>query len=310
MSKRKKKNKLDMAWGSPTFLSYYWQNKTLPNIERTARTKNYAVGSRSILKSKIKQLHNKIKNAQTKNRHIVVAAGASQILLGLFHVLREEGYGCTAYAEPPHFSRFPVLANFAVVDWLKTSSGITIITNPNNPDGNVTEYKTATILDLCYNWPQYTDPINYDHPIMVFSLSKTSGHANTRIGWALIKDKTIAKKLERYIELSTGGLSIDAQVKAEKIITTQLKTKNTVFAHGKRILSRRWEKINAIKNQLPFEILNNSGMFLWAKGECPKEISSLNGQELGGTHDNFRLNIGCSERTFKKFIKLLTNGKA
>lgn len=296
-----------MSWGSPTFLSYYWYKKKIPNVEKTSTTKSYALGSRKLLRNKIKQLHKKIGNAETKDKYIVVAAGASQILLGLFHVLREEGYGCSAHAERPHFSRFPVLANFAAVDWIKAPSAITIVTNPNNPDGSIKDHSEATILDLCYNWPQYTQTIKYNHSIMVFSLSKSTGHANTRIGWALIKNRVIAKKLERYIELSTGGLSIDAQLKAEKIIATQLKTKNTVFEYGERILTRRWKKLLSLKNKLPFEILNNSGMFLWAKGKCPPEILGLNGEELGGTYENFRLNIGCSERTFKKFIKLLTN---
>ena len=205
-------------------------------------------------------------------------------------------------------SRFPILSNLANVDWYNDRTGIKIVTNPNNPDGEVTDPSSATILDLCYNWPQYTDVVKYDHPIMVFSLSKTTGHANTRIGWAIIKDRVIAKKLEQYIEVSTGGLSIDAQVKAEKIIQTQLKTKNTVFEYGKKILAARWEKIEKLKDSLPFKVLNKQGMFLWAQGICPKKISNLNGEALGGSYDNFRLNIGCSERTFKRFIKLLTNG--
>lgn len=298
-----------MAWGSPSFLHHYWHKKKLPNIERATRTKNYAIGSRKILRSKIKQLHKKVKNAETRDRHIVVAAGATQILLGLFHVLREEAYGCSAYANPPYFSRFPSLANLSNLDWFNDKyGGIKVVTNPNNPDGAISDALSATILDLCYNWPQYTDVVKYDHPIMVFSLSKATGHANTRIGWAIIKDKVIAKKLEQYIEISTGGLSIDAQVKAEKIIQTQLVLKNTVFQYGKRILDLRWDKIKKLKHLFPFEVLNESGMFLWAKGSCPKDIISLKGEVSGGSYDNFRLNIGCSERKFKAALKLLVNG--
>ena len=309
MIKKNKKQTIDMAWGSPSFLDFYWHKKRLPQIERASRTKNYAVGSRKLLRSKIKNLHKKVKNAETKDRHIVVAAGATQIILGLFHVLREEAYGCSAYAQPPHFSRFPMLANLSNLDWYNDRlGGIKVVTNPNNPDGRVSNPTEATILDLCYNWPQYTDVIMYDHPIMVFSLSKATGHANTRIGWALIKDKVIAKKLEHYIEVSTGGLSIDSQVKAEKIIETQLRLKNTVFSYGKKILDSRWDRIKKIKHLLPFEVLNESGMFLWAKGTCPEYLISLKGEASGGTYENFRLNIGCSERKFKAALKLLVDG--
>jgi hypothetical protein len=47
-------------------------------------------------------------------------------------------------------------------------------------------------------------------------------------------------------------------------------------------------------------------MFLWAKGVCPKEILSLNGKEMNSTKDYFRLNLGCSEETFNRFINLFT----
>ena len=63
-----------------------------------------------------------------------------------------------------------IISNLANVDWYNDRTGIKIVTNPNNPDGEVTDPSSATILDLCYNWPQYTDVVKYDHPIMVFSL--------------------------------------------------------------------------------------------------------------------------------------------
>lgn len=304
MTKKRKKPKIDMSWGSPTFLSKYWDSIPIELLDSPGRTKDYLFGSTGSLKSKIKKLHDKIKNADTRGKQIVVAAGASQILLGLLCVLKETGYATAAYAEKPHFSRFASLSNFAVLDWIKTDSAISIVTNPNNPDGLIRDHTTATILDLCYNWPQYTDPVKYNHPIMVFSLSKTTGHANTRIGWALLEDKELAKRLENYIELSTGGLSLDAQIKADRIIETQLKAKKTVFQYGKSILDARWKRINKIKQKFLFEVLNDSGMFLWARGSCPKEIHCLSGELLGASDDFFRLNIGCSEQSFNKFIKL------
>lgn len=306
MTKKKKKQKIDMGWGSPTFLSSYWNNKSLSKIQNEPTTKDYLYGSRDSLKSKIKKLHKKVKNANVKDKHIVVAAGATQILLGILYLLGEDSYKTSAYAEKPYFSRFPILANYALLDWLKKDSAVYIVTNPNNPDGDIRDHTKADILDLCYNWPQYTTPVNYDHPVMVFSLSKTTGHANTRIGWAVLKDEDLAKKLERFIEFSTGGLSLEAQIKAEQVIETQLKVKDTVFKYGKLILDARWGRINKLKHTFPFEVLNNSGMFLWAKGKCPKEILSLSGELLGASDDFFRLNIGCSQSNFNKFLKLVT----
>ena len=65
---------------------------------------------------------------------------------------------------------------------------IEVVTSPNNPDGFVrhsTVNRTGGILvhDLAYYWPQYT-PISSpaDHDLTLFTVSKATGHAGTRIG--------------------------------------------------------------------------------------------------------------------------------
>lgn len=304
----KKINKIDMAWGSPSFLAPYW-NKTKIKTDHIKRTKNYEFGSRRTLKRLIKKIHKKANNADLTNKHIVIGAGASQIIFGLLSVLREVNGYKKATAQPPHFSRFPLLANAAKVEWQdkQTDNAIIITTNPNNPDSTISDYKSSQILDLCYNWPQYKDVVKYNHPIMVFSLSKAVGLANTRIGWAIIKDKIIAKKLEQWIEITTGGLSIDAQIKAEATLKHELhpfRNHMNVFSHGKNIMDIRWEKINSNRHKFPFDIINNDGMFLWAKGTCPTDINYLSGQSLGSSEEYFRLNVGCSSKHFKLFLKL------
>lgn len=300
-----------MAWGSPSFLSSYWEVNKI-DVDKVKKPKNYSFGSRARLKNRIKKLHKKIKNAETKNKHIVVAAGATQILLGLMHVLREKNPKIkSAWAKPPHFSRFPKLADFAKLDWYNTELAITITSNPNNPDNSIVDETGSTILDLCYNWPQYIDQVKkYDHPIMVFSLSKATGHASTRIGWAVLKDKELAKELENYIEISTGGLSIDAQIRAEKVLENQLNADYTVFDYGKHVLDERWKIINKLKedNKLPFEVMNSSGMFLWAKGLCPPHISHIKGSDLKATDEFFRLNVGCNEPDFEQFLETVCKG--
>jgi len=297
---------IDMAWGSPAFLSAYWEVNKI-QVDKIKKNKSYSFGSRSKLRNRIKKLHKKVGNAETKNKHIVVAAGATQILLGLMHVLREQNPKIkSAWAKPPHFSRFPKLADFAKLDWFNNEIAITITSNPNNPDNTITDETGSTILDLCYNWPQYTKEVKkYDHPIMVFSLSKATGHASTRIGWAVIKDKKIAKALETYIEISTGGLSIDAQIRAEEVIEHQLRTTYTVFEHGKQVLTERWKLINKLvkENKLPFKVLNSSGMFLWANGLCPPHLLHIKGSDLKATDDFFRLNVGCNQKSFDEFLQ-------
>jgi L-tryptophan---pyruvate aminotransferase len=68
---------------------------------------------------------------------------------------------------------------------------IELVCSPNNPDGSIREAVLAsssgttgrTVHDLAYYWPQYT-PITRraDHDIMLFTVSKSTGHAGTRIG--------------------------------------------------------------------------------------------------------------------------------
>jgi len=300
--------KINMTWGSPNFLAPYW-HETEIKTDHIKRTKNYEFGSRRSLKKLVKKLHKKANNVDLTNKHIVIGAGASQIIFGLLSVLREVNFYKRATATAPHFSRFPLLATAAKLEWEDkvTEKTIKIVTNPNNPDSTISDHTNSQILDLCYNWPQYKEVIKYNHPIMVFSFSKAVGLANTRIGWAVIKDKIIAKKLEQWIEVTTGGLSIDAQIKAESILkyeTHPFRLNKNVFTYGRITMTDRWKKINSNRSKFPFEIINRDGMFLWARGVCPKTIDFLNGEVLGASKEYFRLNIGCSNKDFRLFLKL------
>ena len=71
----------------------------------------------------------------------------------------------------------------------KNEPYIEVVTSPNNPDGNMREPMVRSnvegklIHDYAYYWPQYT-PITYkaDQDIMIFTFSKCTGHAGSRIG--------------------------------------------------------------------------------------------------------------------------------
>ena len=65
---------------------------------------------------------------------------------------------------------------------------IEVVTSPNNPDGAIREAVVnreggKLIHDLAYYWPQYT-PITgrADYNVMLFTFSKATGHAGSRIG--------------------------------------------------------------------------------------------------------------------------------
>ena len=65
---------------------------------------------------------------------------------------------------------------------------IEMVTSPNNPDGELRGpvLKRANgmlVHDLAYYWPQFTAITNpVDQNIMLFTMSKCTGHAGSRIG--------------------------------------------------------------------------------------------------------------------------------
>jgi L-tryptophan--pyruvate aminotransferase len=65
---------------------------------------------------------------------------------------------------------------------------IEVVNSPNNPDGTLRETvvkrgQGKVIYDFAYYWPQYTAITSAaDHDIMLFTFSKCTGHAGSRIG--------------------------------------------------------------------------------------------------------------------------------
>jgi aspartate/methionine/tyrosine aminotransferase len=299
-------NKINMIWGSPDFLTPYWDSISI-KTDQFKKPLQYEFGSNFFLKEKITELHNFIENAETKGKRIVVANGATPLLQALMFLLSKKKKTTCVFAPSPCFSRLKPLTEYLGLTWKKTKKAVVINTVPNNPDGDVKKIY-SDVLDLVYYWPQYLKiKHKINHNVMLFGLSKATGHASTRIGWVLLEDHKLADELEKYIEVTSGGLSIDAQFKAISVIDATLKQHHSIFDDGKITLDLRWNKINQIEHLLPFKIMNKGeGMFLWAKGVCPKEILSLNGKEMNSSKDYFRLNLGCSEETFNRFINLFT----
>ena len=69
-----------------------------------------------------------------------------------------------------------------------STSIIEFVTSPNNPDGQLKKAvldgpNVKAIYDRAYYWPHYTPiPAPADDDLMIFTLSKLSGHAGSRFG--------------------------------------------------------------------------------------------------------------------------------
>jgi len=302
-----KVEKLNLSWGSPDFLHDYWSKKSSESYTLTPEGLSYLYTGIDELKTAIKKLHKQEKNAMIDDKFVVIGNGAGQILSAIIYAL-----DLPVSANSPYFPRFKHYTKFAGQSWLdnRHPEFVQIITCPNNPDNNIYHqiHSKYIIYDLSYNWYQYHEPIEFNEDIMVFSLSKCTGHASARIGWALIKDEQIVKKMEEYIEFATGGISIYSQLEAEKIIRSQLDILVTIFEYGRIILDKRWKKLHNLQ-KLSFVILNSSGMFIWCVGKCPKSIISTPGEKFGVSNDYFRISVGCSEEKFEKLLWILQKSK-
>lgn len=292
-----------MSWGNARYLENYWNNiNLLPYTPNNFGSLNYEVGCADIVKLAIKSLHIDQQNADVENKYIVIGNGATQILNGLIYLLGKN----KIFAEKPYFSRFPLVSQIYQKDFSSNPdlADLEIITWPNNPDNDYNDSQTncLKIHDLSYNWLQYTIPENFNEDIMVFSLSKATGHASTRFGWVILNDKELAEKLEMFIEITTAGVSIESQKKFLGIINHEAPKGYPVFDYAQIVLAERWNAIETFKSKFNFDILNNSGMFMWCKGEIPEIVHAVPGSEFGETDEYFRLNIGCSNSDFKDFI--------
>ncbi|KAL5544091.1 hypothetical protein UlMin_007875 [Ulmus minor] len=188
------------------------------------------------LAKQIRRLHKVVGNAETKDRHIVVGTGSSQLYLAALYALSlaEATEPISVVSQAPYYSSYPAMTDYqksGLHKWAGDSRSFTkegpyieLVTSPNNPDGYtrhaiVNRTGGSLIHDLAYYWPHYT-PISSpaDNDLSLFTVSKCTGHAGMRIGWALVKDPQVAKRMTKFVELNSIGVSKDSQIRAAKVL--------------------------------------------------------------------------------------------
>ncbi|GJN25317.1 hypothetical protein PR202_gb13131 [Eleusine coracana subsp. coracana] len=132
-------------------------------------------------------------------------------------------------------------------------SFIEFVTSPNNPDTLLQKPilgGASAIVDHAYYWPHITHiPAPADEDVMLFTMSKLSGHAGSRFGWALIRDKNVAKRAYEYVQNSSLGASQDTQLrmlKIVKVILANLRGEEDMLAFGHDVLRTRWRRLSDI----------------------------------------------------------------
>ncbi|XP_062232485.1 tryptophan aminotransferase-related protein 1-like [Phragmites australis] len=264
----------------------------------------------------VRRLHRLVGNAVVDGYHVLVGTGSTQLFQAALYALSPatDGAPMSVVSPAPYYSSYPAVTNFlnsGLYRWAgdaNTFDGdtcIELVCSPNNPDGGirkaVIESKSGkAIHDFAYYWPQYT-PITEaaGHDIMLFTVSKCTGHAGTRLGWALVKDREVAQKMIKFIELNTIGVSKDSQLRAAKILgavcdgyeTSLDGEASRLFHFARQQMMERWSKLraavaasdiftlpNELSNYCTFvkETITTNPPFAWLR--CEKEgVKDLEG---------------------------------
>ncbi|KAL8511199.1 hypothetical protein ACS0TY_017863 [Phlomoides rotata] len=222
------------------------------------------------LENRIRRLHSVAKNAVTKGKYMIFGAGSTQLLsAAVFALSINTSSPVRVAAHPPFYpvyrtqTEYFETAHFRFDGTLLTENSsssningakvIEFVCSPNNPDGNLRTNLlqgplVSTMHDYAYYWPNFTPiPSPVDEDLMFFTLSKLTGHAGSRFGWALVKDKTIYDNMVYYMSTSTVGTSRDTQLRALQILNTMLRTNGTeMFDFAYNTMRRRWKIMNKI----------------------------------------------------------------
>ncbi|KAK3137394.1 hypothetical protein QOZ80_5BG0451680 [Eleusine coracana subsp. coracana] len=233
----------------------------------------------------VRRLHRVVGNAAVDDDgdgggayHFVVGNGATQLFQAAVYALScdadEESKPVPVVSAAPYYSSYPPQTNLQLSGhfrWAGDANAFTgdreyieLVCSPNNPDGAVREAALSSssgtgkpIHDLVYYWPQYTAiTVRAAHDIMLFTLSKITGHAGTRIGWALVRDRDVARKMVYFVDRSTIGVSKDSQLRATKILgvvsdayelprAAAAPPPPRLFDFARRCLAERWRALRA-----------------------------------------------------------------
>ncbi|XP_058767078.1 tryptophan aminotransferase-related protein 2-like [Vicia villosa] len=358
---------INLDHGNPTVYERFWRqsgDKTSITIKGW-QSMSYFVDVSNIcwfleaeFAKEVMRLHRVVGNAVTDGRYIVVGTGSSQLFLAALYALSPSHANepINVVCAAPYYSSYLTMTDFlksGLYKWggdansyEKDGPYIELITSPNNPDGHARTSKVnrsqgLLVHDLAYYWPQYT-PISFpaDNDLTLFTLSKITGHAGSRIGWALVKDKEVAKKMTKFIELNSIGVSKDSQLRAAKILSAvsdSCKQENSLegdsfFEFSHKVMTKRWKLLREVVDRgelfsLPQfspafcnffnQVLEPQPAFVWLKCEGNVEdcesflrehkILTRSGRQFGVSPKYVRISLLDTDENFSQFLDRLSS---
>ncbi|PIA41838.1 hypothetical protein AQUCO_02200339v1 [Aquilegia coerulea] len=265
----------DADSGDPLFLEPFWVQHAASSAVVVAgwHRMSYRFSSNdksSItveLEKCIRELHAVIGNAKTDGRYMVFGAGSTQLLNAAIYALSPEDSPSPAsvVASIPFYPVYKLETEFynsVQFKWQGEASlwknrsdtsgtSIEFVTSPNNPDGKfrkpvLTGPSAKTIYDHAYYWPHFSAITSAaDEDLMIFTLSKLTGHAGSRLGWALVKDEKVYTRMQMFMSLNTLAQSHDTQLRTLKLLKVVLKERGRkMFEFSYKTMRERWERIS------------------------------------------------------------------
>ncbi|XP_004290481.1 PREDICTED: tryptophan aminotransferase-related protein 4 [Fragaria vesca subsp. vesca] len=283
--------------GDPYFLEPFWMEHASESAILVAgwHRMGYSFSDKSYISQELERLIRKVHdvagNAVTQGRYIVIGAGSTHLINAAVQALSSsstDNFNSSSSSPAsivvtiPYYALYETQTEyFQSVNYkfegdgslLNLSSGtkrvIEFVTAPNNPDGKLNKANfqgpnSAAIYDRVYYWPHFTPiPTPANDDVMVFSISKLTGHAGTRLGWAVIKDEAVYQRILQHTLISNLGISRDAQLRAMKLLNVVVEGGGKeIFEFGYTTMRKRWEKLkNTLSLSNRFSLQKDEPLF-------------------------------------------------
>jgi aspartate/methionine/tyrosine aminotransferase len=267
---------------------------------------------------------------------VVVCNGAKQALGASFYALHQLGYK-TIGMRSPYWALIPPLMKMHGMEWAPNvdTCDSYLYVAPNNPDGWMMKpvywnsmmetgvpYKTGIpiIHDGAYYTYTYLSPdykLDLFGDVQIYSASKAFGLSGLRIGWAVCPNQDYYKLIQAYMETMTVGVSVLPQVflydlmshmEQHPQMTRQFeKVSSAALTRSKQLI----KQVNCNVLQVPDNIEETAGMFLWAK-VGPKadfqksKINVIDGKNFGQP-GFIRMNLAFDETTMQDIVNRLNS---
>lgn len=272
------------ASGTPWLFEDYWLAHPQPRLSLLP-SYHLGYGSDvPRLEAAIRKLHDLIGNYDARNQHLVIGVGSTELISAALYALSPQlvngtstGAKAAVWAKAPYYSGYVDPSKYfrsEAFGWAPPSDTppvateaapvIELVTSPNNPDGrlrnaSVSGPHTSVLYDFAYLWPHFAPipsppPLAYngsdratDPPtVALFTLSKMTGHASTRIGWALTPSKEVADRLRAFTAVVTLGTPRENQLRAARLLEHVVARKGDIFAFAREHMLTRWQCLEAI----------------------------------------------------------------